>query len=80
MKTLPFDPSEMKVSGTFPNFYTGEPVARYTTPVSSKENVIAAMQGHPYWQPTPADFGFFSSHYSRHFCPRPAGGQQRIGE
>lgn len=60
MKTLPFDPSEMKVSGTFPNFYTGEPVARYTTPVSSKENVIAAMQGHPYWQPTPADFGFFS--------------------
>ena len=60
MKKIPFDPAEMQISGSFPNFYTGEPVARYTPPVSSKENVIAALEGHPYWQPTPADFGFFS--------------------
>ena len=60
MKIIPFDSSEMKISGTFPNFYTGEAVAKYTTPVTSKENVIAAFEGHPYWQPSPADFGFFS--------------------
>lgn len=59
-KKIPFDPSEMKISSTYPNFYTGEPVARFTTPVTSKENVIAAFEGHPYWQPTTADFTFFS--------------------
>lgn len=59
-KTIPFDPAELKARGTFPNFYTGEPVEMFTTPVSSKENVLAAFEGRPYWQPTPADFSFFS--------------------
>lgn len=60
MKKIPFSDAEMVVSSTYPNFYTGAPVARFTTPVTSKENVIAAFEGHPYWQPTTADFTFFS--------------------
>ena len=60
MKKIPFDPAELKVRGTFPNFYTGEPISIFSTPVTPKENVVAAFQGNPYWQPTPADFTFFS--------------------
>ena len=59
-QVIPFDEKEMKVAGSYPNILSGDMFDIYTYPVTPKENYLAAMEGHPYWQPLPCDYTYFA--------------------
>ena len=63
MSKIPFDESEMKISGYTPNFFTppGDPgVPTYTYPVSMKEAYKAAINKESIWLPTDLETSVFT--------------------
>lgn len=49
--TIPeFDEKELIVRSWHPDWFGGSPLAEYTTPVSSREGVLALYKGKPLWQ------------------------------
>ena len=57
MAITPFDPIEMNVIGSFaPIFPNLPPLARYNTPITPRDNLLAALRGElPHWMPRNKD-------------------------